>query len=155
MSDAQQDDHVDFRIAHDGTWYHNGAPIKRAALAKLFADRALKIDAGGNYWLQTPYEKYPVTVEDVPFIITDYEEEDGAVIVRTNMGETVTIGPDHPLELRVDKTSGDELPYVEVRDGLYARLGRNVYYAFVNKYGENLVSHNVDYPLGRLDEGEE
>ena len=51
---------ADFKITRDGTWYHDGAPIKREALAKLFAGRALKVDGDGNYWLQTPFEKYPV-----------------------------------------------------------------------------------------------
>ena len=66
---------ADFKIAYDGTWYHDGAPIKREALAKLFSDRALKIDKDGKYWLQTPYEKYPVEVEDVPYVIVDYNQK--------------------------------------------------------------------------------
>ena len=31
-----EDDKADFKIARDGTWFHNGAPILREALARLF-----------------------------------------------------------------------------------------------------------------------
>ena len=66
-------DNPDFKIARDGTWFHNNAPIQREALARLFSDRALKIDEHGQYWLATPFEQYPVEVEDVPYVIVDYE----------------------------------------------------------------------------------
>lgn len=116
---------ADFKIARDGTWYHDGAPIKREALAKLFSDRALKIDEDGNYWLSTPFEKYPVEVEDVPFVIIDYEGKPGALKFRTNMDETTQ----KPIEMR------GEIPYVEVRGGLYARIGRSMYYNLIETFG--------------------
>lgn len=119
----------DFKIDRDGTWHHEGAPIKREALAKLFSDRALKIDDGGNYWLQTPFEKYAVEVEDVPFVVVDYEEENGKLTFRTNMNETT----DKPLEMR------DEIPYVEVRGGLYARINRAVYYNLIEAFGPEFL----------------
>lgn len=116
---------ADFRIARDGSWYHEGAPIKREKLAKLFADRALKIDEDGKYWLETPFEKYPVEVEDVPFVIIDYEETKGGFRFKTNMDEMT----DKPIEMRED------VPYVEVRDGLYARIGRPTYYHMIETFG--------------------
>lgn len=119
----------DFKIDRNGAWYHEGAPIKREALAKLFSDRALKIDEDGSYWLQTPYEKYPVEVEDVPFVAVDYEDDGGALIFRTNMDETTG----KPLEIRGD------IPYVEVRDGLYARINRAVYYNLIETYGPEIL----------------
>jgi len=118
----------DFRIARDGTWFHDGAPIKREALAKLFSDRALKMDEDGNYWLQTPFEKYPVEVEDVPFVIVDYKEEDSVLKFRTNMQEKTN----KPIEMR------DEVPYVEVREGLYARISRSVYYNLIEEFGAKI-----------------
>lgn len=123
---------AEFRIARDGSWYHDGAPIKREKLAKLFADRALKIDEDGNYWLQTPFEKYPVIVEDVPFIAVDYEGEDiRALAFRTNMDETIS----NPIEMRGD------IPYVEVRNGLYARIGRSVYYNLIETFGPEVFEN--------------
>lgn len=125
---------ADFRIDRNGAWYHDGAPIKRDALAKLFADRALKIDEAGQYWLQTPFEKYPVIVEDVPFIAVDYEAVDGGLVFRTNMQETVFLSASTQWELR------EGIPYFEVRDGLFAKLARSVYYNLVEEFGESFES---------------
>ena len=133
-----------FKIAYDGTWHHEGAPILREALAKLFSDRALKIDEAGRYWLQTPFEKYEVEVEDVPFIIIDFTEKGGNIDFTTNMGETAPLGPEHPIILRQDK------PYIEVRNGLYARLSRPVYYNLIEKYGAAVSSRGMSHSLGTL-----
>ena len=123
---------ADFRIDANGHWYHDGALIKREALAKLFSDRALKIDEDGLYWLQTPYEKYAVDVEDVPYLIVDYEDNEGAINFRTNMKESITLNEEHPLELRAG------IPYIEVRNGLYAKIARSVYYNLVEEYGQSV-----------------
>ncbi len=138
----------DFKIVFDGTWFHDGARIERAALAKLFSDRALKVDEDGNYWLQTPHEKYPVEVEDVPYVVVDYDVRDGEVDLMTNMGECIKLGPDHPMEIRPCKKLGQALPYVEVRGGLYARLGRSVYYNLIEEFGVVLHSRGIDHALG-------
>ena len=119
----------DFKIDRDGVWYHEGQPIKREALAKLFSDRALKVDEEGLYWLQTPFEKYPVEVEDVPFVIVDYEGGEGSLTFRTNMEETTV----KSIEMR------DGIPYVEVRDGLYARINRAVYYNLIEAFGPEIL----------------
>ena len=132
----------DFRIARDGTWFHNGGEIKREALSRLFATRALKVDENGDYWLATPYEKYPIEVEDVPFIIVDYEEQDGLMVFRTNMQETTELRASSGWELR------GGIPYLEVRDGLYARLGRSVLYNLIEQYGAEVESAGHKFKLG-------
>jgi hypothetical protein len=38
------------RIARDGSWWHEGRPIERVALAKLFAT-VLRRAPDGSYWL--------------------------------------------------------------------------------------------------------
>lgn len=139
-----------FRIAYDGAWYHDGALITRAALAKLFSDRALKMDAEGGYWLKTPHEQYPVEVEDVPYVIVDYTVVPGGYDFITNMEEVIEVGPAHPVFLQRDKISGDELPYIEVRAGLLARLSRGVYYNLVEACGAVLRSRGEAFPLGLL-----
>jgi len=130
MNEKAQKD-IEFKIDRNGVWYHEGAPIKREALAKLFSDRALKIDENGLYWLQTPFEKYPVDVEDVPFVVVDYKEQGDTLIFRTNMDETT----DRPLEMR------EEIPYVEVRNGLYARINRAVYYNLIEAFGPEILKN--------------
>lgn len=133
---------VDFKITYDGTWHHEGSPIKREALAKLFADRALKIDEAGEYWLQTPYEKYPVEVEDVPFVITSYEGLD----FTTNMQDTITLTPSTTWQLR------DGIPYVEIRNGLFARISRSVLYNLIEEHGPVLKLAGAEFKLGNPDE---
>jgi uncharacterized protein len=144
---------ADFKIDKDGQWYHDGAPIKREALARLFSDRALKIDEEGRYWLQTPFEKYPVIVEDSPYVIVDFKVRDGVVALKSNMDEVVEVGANHPLELRYSKAYEMELPYIEIRNGLHARLGRNVYYALVEQFGTHIESKGVRFALGHVREG--
>ena len=41
---------IDIRIAADGTWFHEGGPIGRKNLVKLFAS-VLERDEAGEYWL--------------------------------------------------------------------------------------------------------
>ena len=141
MTNAQEQN-ADFHIDSQGNWYHDGVPIKREALAKLFSDRALKIDEDGNYWLQTPFEKYPVAVADVPYIAVDYELRDGMMTFRTNMEEEVKLLKDTKWEVR------NEIPYFEVRDGLFAKLGRSVYYNLIEEFGESFVSDERTFSNG-------
>ena len=47
---------VDMAISADGTWYHEGMPIKRAELWQLFAG-ILRREDDGDYFLVTPVEK--------------------------------------------------------------------------------------------------
>lgn len=137
---TDKDQKVDFKILRDGTWVHDGAPIKRERLAKLFSDRALRVDEEGNYWLKTPYEQYPVEVEDVPYVIVDYD----GLILRTNMAEYVELDESTKWQLR------DGIPYIEVRDGLYARIGRAVLYNMIQEFGESIQAGGKSFPLGEL-----
>jgi hypothetical protein len=56
----------DMRIGRDGTWFHQGTPIGRMELVRLFASLLRKDDDG--FVLVTPAEKLSILVEDVPFI---------------------------------------------------------------------------------------
>ena len=140
QNNQSKDQKIDFKILRDGTWLHEGAPIQREALAKLFSDRALWMDEDGRYWLKTPFEKYPVEVEDVPFVIVDY---DGPSL-RTNMDEVIELGAESVWALR------DGIPYVEVRDGLFARLSRSVLYNLIEEYGAHIETQGKIFPLGEL-----
>ena len=57
----------DMRIARDGTWFHQGSPIGREAMVRLFSS-ILRREADGSYVLVTPGEKLDIIVEDAPFI---------------------------------------------------------------------------------------
>jgi len=121
------------RIDRDGIWHHEGRPIAREALVKLFAT-VLRREPDGSHWLVTPVERGRIEVEDAPFVIIELRA-DGAgqgqmIRLRSNLDAWVTLGKDHPLHLRSPKNQRDEIPipYVDVGRGLEARLLRPVYY---------------------------
>lgn len=156
---AQPTEKALFQIDYNGAWFHDGAEIRRPALARLFATKGLRIDTDGAYWLSSPEEKYPVHVADVPFIIVDYDITGagaGQVVdLITNMGDRVALGPDRILELRREPLGGAVVPYVNVRGGLYARLSRTVFYNLVAQAEQLddtmvLYSRNARHNLGRI-----
>ena len=104
----------DIRIATDGRWFHEGGEIFRIELVKLFAS-ILHRGKDGEYWLATPAEKGRITVDD----------------------EAI-----RPLQLFCNEKTKDLRPYIEVRDGLFARLSRPVYY--------ELAEHAKEGPNGKL-----
>src|SRR6201992_560430 len=55
---------IDIRIARDGTWFHQGTPVGRKDLVRLFST-ILRRD-GDDYVLVTPAEKMRIVVEDAP-----------------------------------------------------------------------------------------
>jgi hypothetical protein len=123
----------DIRIARDGTWYYRGSPIGRLPLVKLFAS-VLHREPDGRYWLVTPAERGRIAVDDVPFLAVALTVSGKGpwqrLMLRTNLDEIVTAGPDH--ELRVETAAnGEPAPYIHVRDGLEARLSRAVFYDLV------------------------
>lgn len=143
----QTQERYDIRIRRDGVWVHEGGPIRRMELVKLFAG-ALRRDAAGDYWLETPAERGRIVVEDAPFIIVEMAATGagrGQVLrFRTNVDDWVTAGPDHPLTLAPDPAAGGGapveaalVPYVMVRAGLTARLNRAVYYELAGLAGDD------------------
>lgn len=125
---------IDIRIARDGTWYHEGSPINRKPLVKLFAG-ILTRDPDGAYYLVTPAEKRRITVDDAPFVAVHVAATgEGAaqqLVFRTNVDDEVTAGPDHPIRVDFDDATGEPAPYIEVRLGLEALIARAVYYELV------------------------
>jgi hypothetical protein len=117
---------IDIRILRDGCWLHEGAPIAREALVRLFST-VLRKDPDG-YWLVTPVEKLRITVEDAPFTAVRVDRAGEALRFTTNVGDTVEAGPDNRLRVETDPATGEPAPYVHVRRGLEARLTRPVFY---------------------------
>ncbi|MCC5985967.1 MAG: DUF1285 domain-containing protein [Rhodobacteraceae bacterium] len=125
---------LDMRIARDGTWFYLGTPIGRPALVRLFST-ILRRD-GDDYFLVTPVEKVGITVEDAPFVAVDFEAEgNGAgqsLTFSTNVGDTVTAGPDNPIRVIRDPETGEPSPYVLVRANLEALIDRKSFYRLVD-----------------------
>jgi uncharacterized protein len=121
--------HSDMRIARDGTWYHQGSPIGRAAMVRLFST-ILRREPDGRHVLVTPVEKLDIDVEDAPFVAVEMKVEgEGAaaeIAFRLNTGDLVPAGPDHAI--RFEAHDDGPHPYLHVRAGLEALIARPVYY---------------------------
>ncbi|QDX26604.1 DUF1285 domain-containing protein [Sphingomonas suaedae] len=121
--------HSDMRIARDGTWYHQGSPIGREAMVRLFAS-ILRREADGRHVLVTPVEKLDIDVEDAPFLAVEMKREGAGATARLafrlNTGDLVAAGPDHPI--RFEEREDGPHPYLRVRAGLEALIARPVYY---------------------------
>jgi hypothetical protein len=117
------------RIARDGTWYHQGSPIGRSAMVRLFST-VLRREPDGRHVLVTPVEKLDIDVECTPFRAIEMESEgegrDRRVAFRLDSGDIVFADSDHPLRI-VDTADGPS-PRILVRHGLEAELARGVYY---------------------------
>ena len=125
---------MDMRIARDGTWFHEGSPIGRKQLVRLFST-VLRKDEDGRHYLVTPVEKIGITVDDAPFLAVEVAVEgagnDMALTFRTNVDDQVTADKDHPIRVAIDPDTGEPSPYVLVRGRLEAKIGRSVFYELV------------------------
>jgi hypothetical protein len=117
---------IDIRIRKDGVWFHEGTPIGREALVRLFST-VLRLDPDG-YHLVTPVEKMKITVEDAPFIAVRVDRVGEALVFQTNVGDTVEAGPENRIRVETDPETGEPRPYVHVRRGLEALIARPVFY---------------------------
>lgn len=119
----------EMRIARDGTWYHQGSPIGRQAMVRLFST-ILRREPDGRFVLVTPVEKLDIEVEDAPFVAVELkaegEGESMSLAFRLNTGDLVVADPGHPL--RFEAGPDGPHPYVRVRGGLDALVARSVYY---------------------------
>jgi len=143
------------RIARDGTWFHEGSPIGRPAMVRLFST-ILRREPDGSFVLVTPVEKLGIEVEDAPFVAVELkaegEGENRSLAFRLNTGDLIVAGPDHPL--RLEEGPDGPHPYLEVRSGLDALVARPVYYELANlalaEGGDppGLWSEGMFFPLG-------
>lgn len=119
---------MDLQIKANGDWFYTGTIFKRTRLVKLLAS-VLKME-GDNYYLVTPVEKIKITVEDAPFVLTEWHWQDDSqttMCVKNNVGDEFFLDAQHPLSAN----EAGEL-YVIVRRNLLAKIHRNVYYQWVD-----------------------
>ena len=121
--------HSAMRIARDGTWYHEGTPIARPAMARLFST-VLRREPDGSHVLVTPVEKLEIDVDSTAFraveMRSDGEGQSRRIIFALDSGDAVILGPGHPLT--IVSTDRGPSPRILVRHGLEAELSRSAYY---------------------------
>ncbi len=127
---------IDILIRRDGSWWHEGEPIRRASLVRLFAS-ILRREADGEYYLVTPVEKWRIQVEDLPLQVVDFDAGESGdtgrfITVITNTGQRYLLGRDYPLFL--PETGSEEegsIPAVGLDHGLSAGFSRAAWYRLV------------------------
>ena len=120
---------IDIVIRRDGTWMHEGSPIGRVELVRLFST-VLRKDPEG-YYLVTPVEKLSLQVEDLPFRAVSVVIEADRLTFTTDVGDVVEAGAEHPIVVETDPATGEPAPRVHVRADLWARIVRPVFYELV------------------------
>ena len=146
---------IDIVIRKDGVWFHEGTPIGREALVRLFST-VLRKDPDG-FHLVTPVEKMKITVEDAPFIAIRVDQEGETLKFLTNVGDVVEAGPENAIRVEMDAATGEPRPYVHVRRGLEALIVRPVFYELVEMARERetpegptlgVASNGAWFPVG-------
>lgn len=148
---------MDLTIKANGEWWHEGGLMTRQSLVSLFATILWKEENNGavEYFLKTPVQKLRIHVEDAPLLINDVgiveEQGESWLEFTTTTGDVVRLDDEHPISLRAytmkdsddnshfDKSKNREdnestesstqiRPYMMVRNGLEALIGRNAFY---------------------------
>ena len=154
---------IDMLIKANGEWIHEGKPIGRPAMVRMFS-RILWYEAG-KYFLVTPVEKVGIKVEDAPFLVNTYETkigDDGLCYFEfiTSTEDRLTLGG-NSQRLWVENSSVQPRPYISARYGMKALLSRSVYYDLVEqgstreingKLHHCIHSGNAFFSLGVLEE---
>ena len=137
---------IDMEIRADGTWFYMGTPIGRAPLVRLFST-VLRQDEDGKTYLVTPVERVGIRVVDAPFLAVEMnvtnEGEAQLLTFRTNVGDVVEVGPEHPLRFVIAGENNELKPYLLIRGRLEALMSRPVMYDLV-ALGETIVIDGVD-----------
>ena len=148
---------MDLTIKANGEWWHEGGHMTRQSLVSLFATILWKEENNGavEYFLKTPVQKLRIHVEDAPLLINDVgiveEQGESWLEFTTTTGDVVRLDDEHPISVRAytmkdsddnshsDKSKNREdnestesstqiRPYMMVRNGLEALIGRNAFY---------------------------
>ncbi|MDA8011443.1 MAG: DUF1285 domain-containing protein, partial [Gammaproteobacteria bacterium] len=79
-----------------------------------------------KYALITPHLKYPVKVEEAPFLAVELRRRGGGknqeLFFRTNVDDVARADADHPIS-----AANSGVPEIEIRAGLRAKLSRAVW----------------------------
>lgn len=144
---------IDIVIDEQMHWFHEGTGFEREALVKLLASILRR--EGDQYFLVTPAEKMAIHVADVPFKIIAMLVHQGLWYLISNVEDRIAL--DHRANWQLRTYQGVDVPYVEVRNGLFARVDRAVYYQMAELAEQDekgnlvLVSGTNRFLLGSID----
>ena len=135
---------IDLQIKANGDWYYGGTIFKRLSLVKLFASVLIRevSEANDDYFLVTPVEKVKISVEDAPFMLTQWQwldDDQTTMQGETNLGDTFVLNSEHALTMHADGSL-----YITVRRNLIAKVHRNVYYQWVDLATETVTEQGTE-----------
>jgi hypothetical protein len=152
---------MDIVIRRNGSWLHEGSPIRRQSLVRLFAS-ILRREEDGEYYLVTPVEKWRIRVEFLPLVIVDFDLKNPGtkaqeLLIVTNTDRRYTVSEEFPLFIATDPTPGqgghaERIPAVALEHGLAALFNRAAWYRLVefceeSEQGPGLFSRGHFYPV--------
>lgn len=111
---------IDIRIDAEGRWFHEDSPIQRDAIVRLFAS-ILRREDDGDYYLVTPGEKWRISVQRHPLMITDCERRGDDLFATLNTGRTWRVDSAHPLFIDPDS---EDVAAIRLPHGLSALCTR-------------------------------
>ena len=127
---------IGMEIREDGSWWHDGSPIRRSELVQLFAS-ILRLEEDQQYYLVTPVEKVIVSVALHPLRVIDAEPLAGhapeVLILTLNTGGQIPL--DRRQTLTPEPRAADAA-YVTLDNGLTALFTRAAWYRLVNQADE-------------------
>lgn len=140
---------IEMQIRSDGSWWHEGRPIRRLSMVKMFSS-LLKKEAD-QYYLVTPVEKVGINVEMYPFFVVDMEVVGGTGIYFTTLTDDSVLLGEEGCRIFLDDNMPPQ-PVITIRMGLSALICRSVYYRlmeFVVQEGEffGVWSNGKFFPL--------
>ena len=113
----------------EGNWFHNGAAVTNQNIALYFAQHVAK-NHDGKFVLQTERQVWPIEVEDAPFVVRQFSNNNGLISsfkVLLNDRTSETIDWD---DLWLEGESG---LYCLVKDGrFHARFNSNSHFALAD-----------------------
>jgi len=140
---------LDMEIRADGSWWHEGAPIKRLELVKLFAS-ILRRETDGFYYLITPVEKVRIRVLLHPLLVIDAEPLPGTLpetlVLTLNTGGQILLDGNHLL---ATEPRAADAAYVNLSRGLTALFSRPAWYRLVDRLDDQGALHSAGlrFPL--------
>ena len=143
---------MDLLIKANGEWWHEGQLIKRQKLIDLFATVLWKQEE--KFYLKTPVELIEIEVEDEPLFVdqvTQIQAQDRAYLqLTTTTGDCIIVDQEHPIFMR--EFEGELRPYVHVRFGINALIGRASFFHLV-EFGQ-LIENQLGETYLQLQSGD-
>ncbi len=124
---------IDITIDEQGVWLHEGSPIQRESLVRLFAS-ILRREDNGEYYLVTPAEKWQIQVRGHALRVDDVEEADSTdsaplMYATLNTGRRLAIDEKHAIFLDAQR---DHVAAMRLDHGLTALFSRPAWYRLVD-----------------------